>query len=52
MFLPRRPDRGVRQADRGSSWSKPELSTYLTAAGEKTNVVFAPGPSFYFGCAV
>ena len=35
--------------DRGSSWTRPELSILRTASGAKTNVVFAPGPSFYFG---
>jgi hypothetical protein len=35
--------------DRGSSWTKPELSILKTTNGNKTNVVYAPGPSFYFG---
>eukprot|EP01047_Picozoa_sp_COSAG01_P034343 COSAG01_NODE_2575_length_7433_cov_10.052495_1_plen_339_part_10 len=35
--------------DRGSHWTKPLLSVYTTSSGDKTNVVFAPSPSFYFG---
>ena len=33
----------------GTTWTKPMLSEYKTAAGAKTNVVFSPSPSFYFG---
>ena len=36
-------------SDRGETWTKPLLDVYTTAAGAKTNVVFAPSPSFYFG---
>ena len=36
-------------SDRGTSWTKPALDILKTADGGKTNVVFAPGPSFYFG---
>ncbi len=36
-------------SDRGETWTKPLLDVYTSPSGAKTNAVFSPSPSFYFG---